>query len=518
MQDAKPISFTRSPNQQVERPAVSSAREEPPPEIAYLPNGLKVGQLELTDGLGKVLRIASQSDFILMANRPGFKLPTHLLEDALASPPVGALKVIVEVNEALKTNLSYWMLPVRTTGLLGTLPVCVHRLLASWSTAPACLSGKASMAFSARLARRSMRELRRLMQRLHMGLFHFQPAKFRQINAHVLTNKLGKIAEFAFPASLHVALTKNCNLKCVMCPYHSEDLKKQHATSYFDHSQRLPRALFEKLIDEAGEHGTHLSFGQYDEPFIYKGFADWAVKAKQAGCSVSITTNGTLLDEDSADKLVRANIDQISFSLDAASHETYAKIRLDDFEVPLKNMRTLVAARNKCASKTKLRACLVVQDENKHEQEAFYSLIDGLGLDMVSFYNLSTLERGVWVNNVLNEGIEIDEPGVRGVCSQLFDQMAVYPDGNVALCCLTTMYVGYRDDVPYVGNLKTDSLYEMWHSARYKDIRSEAFGGSFSNSVCRDCTIWHNFKGRMTVDENGRRMYQNAYETVVYLR
>jgi len=137
---------------------------------------------------------------------------------------------------------------------------------------------------------------------------------------------------------------------------------------------------------------------------------------------------------------------------------------------------------------------------------------------MVSFYNLSTYERGIWLNNILDFDIEDDTPEARSVCSQLFNQMAIYPDGKVALCCLTTMYVGYRDDVPYVGNLNENTLYSIWHSAHYKKIREEAFLGKYTNSVCRDCTIWHNYKGKTSINENGHRMYQNAYETIVYLK
>lgn len=339
-----------------------------------------------------------------------------------------------------------------------------------------------------------------------------------KLSAYVLVNSIEHLQGFAFPEYLHVALTTHCNLKCIMCPYHSEVLRQAHTVDYFAHSKRMPPELFEKLIDEAGRHGATLAFGQYDEPFIYKGFTDYAIHAKEKGCRVSITTNGTLLTEDLAYRLIAAGIDHISFSLDAASAETYRKIRLDDFSIPLANIRRLAQIRDELGGRTVLRACLVVQEHNRHEQDAFRELMKEIGLDMVSFYVLSKYENGIWVNEQLNFNVEIPEIGQRYACSQLWSQMAVYPDGNVALCCATTMYLGYREDVPYVGNLHEMSLQEIWLSQKYREIRAEALRGEFKNSVCRDCQIWHNFQTHNKRDPWGHLVSQNPYETFVYLK
>jgi radical SAM protein with 4Fe4S-binding SPASM domain len=438
----------------------------------------------------------------------------------LVKPDFPSLQFDIQVNESKRTALHY----VRCTEVAGMTrrlkALAVLTIFRAADRLDRCIGDhrKKGTALSARILRRFLGGLNKLADKTLGYLLGPKPVVYGDLNAYVLTKRFDDLPEFGFPSALHVALTKNCNLSCIMCPYHSKDLKPLHTTSYFASAARLPQPLLAQLIEEVGRHGAHLSFGQYDEPFIYKNFARWAVRAKEAGCSVSITTNGTLLDADAAELLISAGIDQISFSLDAASTETYRAIRLDDFELPLQNLRKLVEARNRIGGPTKLRACLVVQEKNSHEQDAFYDLIDGLGLDMVSFYNLSTYSNGIWLNPVLNFGIEDEVPEERSVCSQLYDQMAVYPDGKVALCCLTTMYVGYRDDVPYVGNLQESSLRDIWHSQGYRRIRAEAFSGQFTNSVCRDCTIWHNYQGRYSANDRGHRMYQNAYETIIYLR
>ena len=138
------------------------------------------------------------------------------------------------------------------------------------------------------------------------------------------------------------------------------------------------------------------------------------------------------------------------------------------------------------------------------------------GLDMVSFYNLSVYKNGIWFNDVLNFDVDEQSDTKRHACSQLWSQAMIYPDGNLSLCCGTTMYVSYRDDVPYLGNILKNSISEIWHNARYQKIRKEAFEGVFTdNSVCRDCQIWHNYITEKTLDEDGNSVETNPYEKFI---
>ncbi len=451
---------------------------------------------------------------VLLIRHPAIAIPDEivaaLLQERREAP---YLRFEVGVNRNLKSSV--WVERFRTGTLAARLFVLLYWLTGVWS---ARWGGGESRALWRRGCRRFALILRKAGQAVRARLYGDESAISITLNKYVLTSALHLVPEFGFPAGLHVALTKNCNLKCIMCPYHAEELRAQHTVPYFEHGERMPETLLERIIEEAGRHRANIAFGQYDEPFIYKGFAKWAARAKAAGCTVAITTNGTLLDEDDAKILLDAGVEHISFSLDAARAETYLKIRLDDFSVPINNLRRLVAMRDAGKHSTQIRACMVLQEHNKHEVEAFSALMESIGVDLVSFYNLMVLDNGVWRIPTLNFDVENDEPGQRSVCSQLYNQLAVYPDGRVALCCLTTMYVGYRTDVPYVGNAKTHSLRDIWLSEPYLQVRREAFENTFSNSVCRDCTIWHNYQGREAIDEKGRRVYKNAYETFVYFR
>lgn len=343
----------------------------------------------------------------------------------------------------------------------------------------------------------------------------FQLTTDRVVSRTVLTENLGLLRGLDFPKFAHIALSNSCNLECVMCPYHGADNRAQMSDGYFESKKFFDRKVLLKVLDELGARSSGVTFGQFDEPFVFPRFTEIVEYAKEAGCSVSVTTNGTLLDLERSKRLIAAGVDHISFSLDAATSDTYSKIRLDDFSKPLNNIKTLVEERKRQRAKTHLRACLVIQDDNAHEVESFYSLCQELGLDSVSFYKLSTFEGGLWTFPTLYNQVEVPEE--RYVCSQLFDQVAIYPTGEVALCCLTTMYHGFRRDLPFVGNIATSSLADIWLSQPYRQVRHEAFQGVFSNSVCRDCTIWHNSSSSTRIDERGNREVSNPYERFVYL-
>ena len=53
--------------------------------------------------------------------------------------------------------------------------------------------------------------------------------------------------------------------------------------------------------------------------------------------------------------------------------------------------------------------------------------------------------------------------------------MSIYPDGKVSLCCATTLYTGFREDLPYVGDLNKNSIKSIWNCSKYKTIRKDAF-------------------------------------------
>jgi MoaA/NifB/PqqE/SkfB family radical SAM enzyme len=83
-------------------------------------------------------------------------------------------------------------------------------------------------------------------------------------------------------------------------------------------------------------------FGGYGEPLAHSRFLDMVRLAKKTGARVEVTTNGTLLDADTAMALIELELDRLVVSIDGVTSESYGLIRVDgNLEQVVKNLRYL---------------------------------------------------------------------------------------------------------------------------------------------------------------------------------
>ena len=80
--------------------------------------------------------------------------------------------------------------------------------------------------------------------------------------------------------------------------------------------------------------------------FFYPSTLDWIEQAKALGVKVELITNATILNEKTARRLIDSGLDMLWVSLNGASEETYADVRLGA-ELPriLRNLRRFVKIR-----------------------------------------------------------------------------------------------------------------------------------------------------------------------------
>ena len=101
-------------------------------------------------------------------------------------------------------------------------------------------------------------------------------------------------------------VTTRCNAACVYCP----------RTAYRDawRDRSLSPATFRRLLPALKK--TRLVHLQgWGEPFLHPDFFTLTALAKEAGCRVSTTTNGMLLNAEKLRQVVASGLDLIAFSL-----------------------------------------------------------------------------------------------------------------------------------------------------------------------------------------------------------
>lgn len=318
---------------------------------------------------------------------------------------------------------------------------------------------------------------------------------------------------FPHPISMHVAVLNKCNLKCVMCPYHSPVYKDAHMSGYFALEKSLSLDTFKKLAKYAGERSINLQFGQIEETLLHPNIFDFISIAKAEGVPhIHLTTNGTLLTKEKAKRLVESGIDSVMFSVDSVDPEMYKKIRgasLNKLERNIDYFLPLAKDRG-----IRVVCSFILQESARSQQDAFLERWKERGVDAVIFYVLSThdLRTGEIIRT---EQFRVDDD--RYPCASPWVQTAIMPDGSVGLCCKTMTDVGWK--ITSVGNINTQGFDEIWDSDRYKTVRKELLDSKFEEfSTCKQCAIWSASTNLTEYGKDYVRTYNETMETITFIR
>ncbi|MBN1879007.1 radical SAM protein [bacterium] len=143
---------------------------------------------------------------------------------------------------------------------------------------------------------------------------------------------------------LFIEPTVLCNLDCYksVCN-HASGITQTRSKPYMDIE------LFKRLADEAGPWIQRLDFFNYGESFVHPQAVDMIeyFKERYPNPYLYVSTNGLMLDESKIDRLVKAGIDEITFSVDGSDQATYERYRIGgNFSRVVELMAYTVKARN----------------------------------------------------------------------------------------------------------------------------------------------------------------------------
>jgi MoaA/NifB/PqqE/SkfB family radical SAM enzyme len=130
---------------------------------------------------------------------------------------------------------------------------------------------------------------------------------------------------------LLIETTTRCNLRCRQCA---------HVIKKYDFAD-MEMDIFHRLVP-LFPHVEQVALYGHGETFLHKQFFAMLEELKKHDIFVYVTTNGTLITPDIAERLVDLRLDRLSFSLDAGTPELFNDIRLGaDFDAVLDNIRLI---------------------------------------------------------------------------------------------------------------------------------------------------------------------------------
>lgn len=156
----------------------------------------------------------------------------------------------------------------------------------------------------------------------------------------------GRLSEL-FPSQLMVDITEVCNLGCIHCTHPVFKTSKVYAKSMLD-----PK-LNQKAVDEIDKHGKNLTkyirYTSNGEPLVHpKSYEMIQYAVDNSGTKVTLTTNGTLLNEKKMTRLLDTGLHMIDISIDAFEDNTYEKVRVGgDLKITKKNVLKIIDLKKK---------------------------------------------------------------------------------------------------------------------------------------------------------------------------
>lgn len=305
----------------------------------------------------------------------------------------------------------------------------------------------------------------------------FKESVYRGINRF---NKKLHGGLLPFPQNIHIEVTNNCNLSCVMCPVGQQPREK----GFMDFK------VFEKIVQQCKNKFSleKMALMGLGEPLLHPEIVTMSRYAKERGIRhVFTSTNATLLNEKLSEKIIlESGFDLVSFSIDGATKETYESIRVNaNFEKVISNIQTFIGIRRKC-KKTKpiINMQILVMKETRNEVR-----------DFISFWNERLDKQDIiFIRDVDTFGGQVEDrrlnhqlPNVRRIpCVQLWRDLAISKDGLVTVCCKDVLYK------LCVGDILKNSIAEIWSNKEWEAIRRIHRAARWDEiPLCKNCSEWN---------------------------
>ena len=246
--------------------------------------------------------------------------------------------------------------------------------------------------------------------------------------------------------------SNTCNSSCVMCPYPKMTRPKTV----------MPMDLFKKVVDECVSNGINkFNLNFYNEPFLDPMIFDRIEYLRLKSVRTQLFSNGSVLDDDKIDKIIKSGLNDIKFSVDGFKKETYEKIRKGlNYEKTVSNILKLIERKKELKSPSPCVAVVFVRSvNNEGEQEDFKKFWFGKADKIIISFDDNR-------NDTSTHDFK-NKPAVAYPCRRLWKELVVMSNGKAALCCVDF------DGSVILGDFNSQSFMEIWNGAKFEKIREK---------------------------------------------
>jgi MoaA/NifB/PqqE/SkfB family radical SAM enzyme len=188
------------------------------------------------------------------------------------------------------------------------------------------------------------------------------------------------------PSRMYIECTAACNISCAeACCAPETGITKTRQAGMLDFD------VFTRVVDDAGPGLVRIDFFNYGEAFLHKRAIEMCeyIKSRFPHIYLYTSTNGLMFTEESARRLVYSGIDEVTFSIDGATAESYAKYRQrGNFDVAIRNLRAMAREKRRARRDVPVlnwRYILFTWNDSDEEMNRARQLAAELGIDRLSW-------------------------------------------------------------------------------------------------------------------------------------
>ena len=330
------------------------------------------------------------------------------------------------------------------------------------------------------------------------------------------------------PRSLMVRLdlTNKCNLACLPCTL------RYNRKASSEEAGEMDLSLFAKTAEQVFPYAAAVALSCEAEPILHSRFLDvLRIVGQHRGPVYKITTNGTLLDEETTEALLTSGVQELYLSIDGATTTTYERIRrngsFQQLTEAIGRINQWKAAHGADRHDPPLlQINYTLMHSTLDELPRMVELCREWRVDRLVVQHIYCVDvTGLQKESLIDTPAESD--AVLGACQALCDKYGIrtlfpspfepgavklpapMPAAPGALDCYAPwriVRIRWNGDVypcdlwrgPGVGNLKSQAFADIWNSSRYTRLRWDHARCNPTHPNCRDCNMvtTENIEGR----------------------
>ena len=199
------------------------------------------------------------------------------------------------------------------------------------------------------------------------------------IDGHKLMYHVSRVSDWLhgkniYPIYMEVSPMGACNHRCAFCGLDFMGYRKR----------ALDTKRLKEIISELAELGLKsIMYAGEGEPLLHGDIVDIILHTRESGIDVALTTNGVLLDQKKADRILGA-LEWIKVSCNAGTPSTYARIhgtKERDFGRLMDNLSMAVQTKKANRHSSVLGMQILLLPENEHEVIRLAEKAREIGLD-----------------------------------------------------------------------------------------------------------------------------------------